>query len=176
MIIILRMLKEYFYMRDTVKYAKKLGVKVGENCKILANPRKVFGSEPWLINIGNHVEITANVQFVTHDGGVWTLREEYPNIDVFGPIRVGNNVFIGIGATILPNVRIGDNCIIGAGSVITKDIPSNSVVAGAPAKLIKTFGEYIETSLAKSIPTKRMSIQQKEEYLRKEKPHWFSVV
>jgi len=160
-------------MRDTVKYAKKLGVKVGENCKILSNPQKAFGSEPWLVNIGNHVEITANVQFITHDGGVWVLREKYPEIDVFGPIRVGDNVFIGTGTVILPNVTIGDNCVIGAGSIVTRDIISNSVYAGVPAKFIKTFDEYAVTSLDKAVYTQKMTIQQKEEYLRKEKLEWF---
>lgn len=125
------------------------------------------------MNIGNHVEITSDVQFVTHDGGVWTLREQYPGIDVFGPIRIGNNVFIGTGTIILPNVTIGDNCIIRAGSVVTKDIPPYSCAAGVPARLVKTFDEYVNISLTKAVHTKLMTIQEKEEYLRKEKPEWF---
>ena len=54
-----------------------------------------------------------------------------------GGIFIGNNVWIGANCCILPNVHIGDNCVIGAGSVVTKDIPSNSVAAGNPAKVIK---------------------------------------
>lgn len=51
---------------------------------------------------------------------------------------IGKNSFIGVGATILPGVKIGDEVIIGASSVVTKDIPSNSVAVGNPAKVIKT--------------------------------------
>ena len=53
------------------------------------------------------------------------------------PVTIGNNVWIGGSATIVPGVTIGDNCIIGAGSVVTRDVESNTVVAGNPAKVIK---------------------------------------
>jgi len=49
---------------------------------------------------------------------------------------IGKNCFIGINATILPGVRIGDSVIIGASSVVTKDIPSNSIAVGNPAKIL----------------------------------------
>ena len=52
--------------------------------------------------------------------------------------HIGKNSFIGVGAIILPGVKIGDEVIIGAGSVVTKDIPSNSVAVGNPARIIKT--------------------------------------
>ena len=55
-----------------------------------------------------------------------------------------NNVFIGCNSIIMGGVRIGNNVVIGAGSVVTKDIPDNSVVVGNPAKVIKTFDEFIE--------------------------------
>ena len=54
-----------------------------------------------------------------------------------GDVVIGKNVWIGEGAAILPNVIIGDNCIIGANAVVTKSIPSNCIVAGVPAKVIK---------------------------------------
>lgn len=80
--------------------------------------------------MGDHVEVTSGCKFITHDGGAWVLRElGYQKMDVFGPIKIGNNVFIGMNTVILPNVTIGDNVVIGTGAVVTKDIPDNSVVA-----------------------------------------------
>lgn len=57
------------------------------------------------------------------------------------PVLIGNNVWIGGSATILPGVTIGNNVTIGAGSVVTRDIPDNSVVVGNPARVIKRIGE-----------------------------------
>ncbi len=54
------------------------------------------------------------------------------------PVRIGNSVWIGGGATILPGVTIGNNCIIGAGTVVTRDVPDNTAVAGNPARPIRT--------------------------------------
>jgi acetyltransferase-like isoleucine patch superfamily enzyme len=71
-------------------------------------------------------------------------------MNVYGRIRVGNNVFIGVHTIILPGVSIGDNVVIGAGSVVNKDIPDNVVAAGVPAKIIKNIEEYKNSSLEKS--------------------------
>lgn len=54
------------------------------------------------------------------------------------PVTIGNNVWLGGNVTIVPGVTIGDNCVIGAGSVVTRDIPSNTVAAGNPARVIKS--------------------------------------
>lgn len=59
-----------------------------------------------------------------------------------GEITIGNNVFIGAGSRILYDVTIGDNVIIGAGSLVNKDIPSGTVAAGVPCKVIGSFEEY----------------------------------
>ena len=56
-----------------------------------------------------------------------------------GPIVIGKNVWIGAHATILQNVTIGDNAVVAAGAVVTRDVPPNTIVAGVPAKVVKTI-------------------------------------
>ena len=130
-------------------YSKYLGVKMGSKVRILHYPR--WGSEPFLIEIGDNVTITRGVCFVNHDGGVALFRNKYPGLNVFGKIIIGNNVFIGINSIILPGVTIGNNVVIGAGSIVNKDIPDNSVVAGVPAKFIKELSQYENDSIQKGI-------------------------
>ena len=60
------------------------------------------------------------------------------------PIIIGNNVFIGANAVILPEVTIGNNVVIGAGSIVTKNIPPNSIAVGNPCKVIKSKTAYAE--------------------------------
>jgi len=140
--IVTRIVNAYRMRKRPVSFARSIGVAVGENCRFYGINAGTFGSEPYLIRIGDHVTITSGVRFITHDGGVWVFRQSQPDIDVFGPIVVGSNVFIGIGAIILPNVTIGDDCVIGLGAVVTRSVPSGSVVAGVPARTIKTVEEY----------------------------------
>lgn len=135
-------------LRNPTAYARSLGVEVGERCRFLALKPTTFGSEPYLVRLGDHVTLTSGVKFVTHDGGVWVFRNEHPDIDVFGPISVGSNVFIGVDSLIMPSVNIGSNVVIGAGSVVTRDIPSNSVAVGVPARVIRPLGDYREKVLA----------------------------
>lgn len=158
-------------MRDPIKYWRKKGVTIGENCEIYANVG--FGSEPYLIHIGNKVRINSKVTLVTHDGGVWVLRnlyEELQDIDRFGAISIGNNVHIGTGAVIMPGVTIGDNCVIGVGAIVTKNIPSNSVAVGVPARVIETIEEYKEKNIDRFEHTKMMNYEQKKEYLLNKLP------
>ncbi|KOO48627.1 sugar O-acetyltransferase [Priestia koreensis] len=67
------------------------------------------------------------------------LRRKQAQFNV--PIHIGNNVWIGAQAVILPGVRIGDNSVIGAGSIVTKDIPANVVAVGNPCKVVREINE-----------------------------------
>jgi acetyltransferase-like isoleucine patch superfamily enzyme len=116
-----------------IKYLRKQGMKIGKNCRFNTMS---FSTEPYLIEVGNHVAIADGSDLITHDGGIWCFREELGNADIFGAIKIGNNVFIGNSCTILPNTIIGDNCIVGAGSVVRGKFPDNSVIIGNPAKLV----------------------------------------
>lgn len=82
---------DLYKRQDHIKYAREKGVVVGENCKFVDNP--VWGTEPYLITIGNHVLISGQVSFINHDGSTWCFREEGPYKDTFkfGPITIGNN-------------------------------------------------------------------------------------
>lgn len=152
---------------DPVRFARSIGVRVGSDCRLIGVTRATFGSEPYLVRLGEHVTVTAGVRFVTHDGGVWVFRREFPNIDVFHPIDVGNNVFIGINTIILPGVRIGDDCVIGAGSVVAKDVPPGTVAAGVPARPIRTLAEYRDRILAAAMHIRDMPEDKKRVHLEK---------
>ena len=138
-------------IRNPVKYALKVGVNLLDpgDVKLLSTN---FGSEPWLITIGRHVELSGNVVFITHDGATWVFRtgtqsDKYKDVIRYGKIVIKDNCFIGMNSVILPGVTIGPNSIVGAGSTVTKDIPPNSVFAGNPAHMICSVDEYAEKCL-----------------------------
>ena len=89
------------------------------------------------ITIGDNVFIGPKVNLITinHDVNPDNRSATYRR-----PIVIEDKVWIGINSTILPGVRIGYGAIVGAGSVVTKDVPAMTVVAGNPAKIIKTIG------------------------------------
>ena len=137
---------------------------MGKECQILTDPRNAFGTEPWLITLGDHVDVTAGVSFLTHEGGIQVARglnEKLKDYDYFMPIKVGNNVMIGIDSVIMPGVTIGDNEVIAAKSVVTKDIPSNSIVGGMPAKRIADLEGLMEKLERGWGPTKKMTAAEK---------------
>ena len=142
MSILRSILDRWHIRRDPVGWARAQGVKVGEGCRLLSLHSGTFGSEPWLVSLGDRVSISAGARLVAHDGGVWVFRDKYPDVELFGPIRVGSNVFIGIDVLVMPNVTIGDNVVIGARSVVTRDIPPGVVAVGSPCKPIKSIEEY----------------------------------
>lgn len=88
------------------------------------------------ITIGNHVLLGPNVQLITATHPLHP-KTRATGLELGYPITIGNHVWIGAGAIILPGITIGDNVVVGAGSVVTKDVPANQVVAGNPARYIK---------------------------------------
>lgn len=153
--------------RDPLGYAKSIEVTLGENVNFYGMTLGMFGTEPWLITIGNNVYITAGCAFLTHDGGTLILRKEVPDLEWTAPIRIGNDVYLGVRTLILPGVTIGNRVIIGAGAVVTRDIPDNSVAVGVPARVVKTVDEYLEQMKKKSLKCGHLKGLEKETVLKK---------
>lgn len=155
---ILKKLILYFimYFKGGVYYAKSIGVKVGNDCRVYTTN---FGSEPFLITIGNNVTVTSGVKFITHDGTTWLMRDEKGRRYFYQRISIGNNVFIGVNCVIMPGVKIEDNVIIAAGSVVTKSIPKGVIVAGVPAKIIGNFEEIKTRMLSDYVSDKEINLQ-----------------
>ena len=139
---------------DNIAYARNLGVTLGENCRIYT---RRWGTEPWLISVGNKVTITNGVRFINHDGSTWLISDERGRRQLFRKISIGNNVFIGMDSIILPGVKIEDNVIVAAGSVVTKSIPENSVVGGNPARIITEFSTYRDRVLSTYVADSEMN-------------------
>lgn len=155
---------EVFRRVKPVEYAKWVGVNVGANPHFYGPTS--WGTEPWLITIGDNVHITGGCKFINHDGGTLIFRKEIPDLEITKPIIVGDNVYIGEDTMILMGVHIGNNVVIGARSVVTKDIPANSVAVGVPARVIKTTEEYLEKLKRESIHLGHLKGKEKDKALR----------
>lgn len=147
---LLNKIKMFFIKTSSQRYISYLrgtGIQVGKNFNVRGSLRTISidTTRPSLITIGDNVTINTNFTLFTHDfvSGVFlNLYNEF--LPSSGKVVIGNNVRFGINCTVLKNVSIGDNCFIAAGSIVTKDVPSNSIVAGVPAKVIGTIDAYYE--------------------------------
>jgi acetyltransferase-like isoleucine patch superfamily enzyme len=106
------------------------GVKIGKD--VWVGQGTILGNHPFLLEIRDHVIISAGVKILTHDTSFTVVGGR----DLAAEVVIGSNLQIGENAIILPGVTIGNNCIIGANSVVTRNIPDNSIVAGVPARII----------------------------------------
>lgn len=143
------------------KYARFVGVKIGKGCDI----QKVsFGSEPYLIEIGNHVQITTGTKIFTHGGG-WVFRDKHPKLDYFGKVIIKDNVYIGNNSMILPGVTIGNDVIIGAGSIVTKSIPDGKIAAGNPVRIVGETQDFVKKIKKYDVGSKGLNYDEKKKYL-----------
>ncbi|GAA5444411.1 2,3,4,5-tetrahydropyridine-2,6-dicarboxylate N-acetyltransferase [Microbulbifer sp. NBRC 101763] len=142
-------------------YARKIGVELKGFVTIYGSSYSMFSSEPYLVTLGDNVYISIGAKFVCHDGSTLPFRKDIPDLELAGKIHVGDDVFIGMGALILPNVTIGSQCIVGANSVVTKSVPDGSIVAGNPAKQIGTTEDFLVRAQRKSLKIGHLTGREK---------------
>lgn len=152
------------YKLHPLKYMEKVGVNFPRG-GIKLFGKISWGTEPWIITLGNNVHITDGVKFITHDGGTLLYRHLIPDLEITKPIVVGDNVYIGNNVIILPGVTIGSNVVIGAGAIVSRDIPDNSVAVGVPARVIKTADEYLEKLKKESLHLGHLKGREKDKAL-----------
>lgn len=137
---------------------KEILAEVGENCYVESPLHANWGCHT---HFGNNVYANFNLTLVDDtdiyvgDGVLFgpnvvvavaghpvdpDLRRKVAQFNL--PVHIGNNVWIGAGAIILPGITIGDNSVIGAGSVVTKDVPANVVAVGNPCRVLREIGEH----------------------------------
>lgn len=162
MSILRKLLDTYYRYYNPVKWARRIGVKVGSKSTLSSTTS--FPSEPYLIEIGNNVQITHHVSFFTH-GGAHVIRPYIKDFDMFGRIRIEDGVYIGAHSIILPGVNIGKGSLVAAGSVVTKSVPEKVVVAGNPAKIICDIDTYISKNKKYNVSSAKMGTQEKMNFL-----------
>ena len=143
------------------KYARHIGVHIGKNCLIST---RYWPSEPYLVSIGDNVQLTDCVSIHSHGGGN-CVRREHPEFDVFGKVVIEDWAYIGSWSHIMPGVTIGEGALVAAGSVVTKSVAPHTVVGGNPAKYICTTDEYYERNKKYSVG-KRLSKTEKKYFLQ----------
>lgn len=144
----------------------------GKNCRW--NSRSI-PDEPYMVKIHDYVDISRNVDFVTHDVVNDLLDRKtgaHPGEQLseyyMGTIEVFDNVMIGAGSIIMYNTKIGPNAIIAAGSVVTKDVPEGTIVGGNPAKVIGTIDDLIaKRKKLKDMPLDRDDLEVIMDYFWK---------
>ena len=124
---------------QSIEKLQKRGLIIGKNVTLMGEVI-IDPSHCWHIEIGDDVILAPRVHILAHDAST----KLFLGHTLVSNVKIGNRVFIGAGTIVSPGVTIGDDVVIGAGSLVTKNIPSSSVAAGNPAKVLSTLDEYID--------------------------------
>ncbi len=136
-------------------YRHVLGMDIGEGVRISLRARMDF-TNPRGIHIADGTYVAFDSVIFAHDMSRLLHTDTY----------IGKNCFIGAQAIVMPGVRIGDNCIVGSGAVVTKDVPSGSIVAGNPAKIIRSGVRTVKYGILEEIYTARIQAEEAERQSR----------
>lgn len=126
----------------TADFYRNRGTKIGDKVRLLG---RIDGVNPHLVSIGDYTVVGANSALLAH----CPIRGALP-------CRIGRFVYISFGAIILPGVTVGDHCLIGAGAVVTKDVPEGSVVAGNPARVLRSLTQQELARIEQTMLAKRL--------------------
>ena len=130
--------------RTRPRLLRKQGATIGENCQIYTT---FLGTEPHRVFIGDRCLIAGDVLFLTHDTGAFSTGVK----TVFDTIEIGDDVFVGQRAILLPGTRIGDKAVVGAGSVVRGEVPEGMVYVGNPARPVCTTAEYCDKQVRRRL-------------------------
>jgi maltose O-acetyltransferase len=145
---------------DPMQRWRKAGVVIGERVNILGEVI-IDPTHGWHIEIGDDVTLAPRVHILAHDAST----KIFLDCTRIGRVRIGNRVFIGASSIVLPGVYIGDDVIIGARSVVTADIPSGSVAAGNPARVICPIQDFLEKRKMEARKYPRFGVEYTEKYV-----------
>ncbi len=108
------------------------------------HPRVVI-HQPSSVSIGGGVDIGKNVLVASHVAIISVSHDPdgkiFRETNIVKAVTIEDNVWVGAGAILLPGITLGTGCIIGAGAVVTKDVPSETIVAGIPASVVRLRGQ-----------------------------------
>lgn len=129
--------KVFFALRGILKEEKDVLYKIGN---IKHHNAFVDGLTPHFVEIGDYFVSAPGAYILSHDSSTFRHIGKYR----IEKTIIGDKVYLGANAVILPGVNVGDGAIIGAGAVVSKDVEPYTVVAGVPAKFMCTVDEYID--------------------------------
>ena len=148
-----------------------VNITVGENCFVNYNCTFLDVAP---ITLGNGVWIGAGVTLATPNHPIISeerLIADYPDgkhyLEFSNPITIKDGCWICSGATIIGGVKIGENCVVSAGSVVTKDVPPNSIVAGIPAKVIRTIDENDRLNVWETYEKNELPVSNRKKIIKR---------